>query len=144
MHLREAAGIAYGASFAGGKDSIYFVTKVMESLRFMKVGPHLLTFAYSDRPYGKGEFPDDFAASMPHQSQKQAWEAHQAWIAVDYVKGGVDVELEYSILARICSQLIDSNCAGVYVPREQSFMPNDGSLQAALQHIADSRPWRVM
>jgi hypothetical protein len=34
---------------------------------------------------------------------------------VDFVKAGVDLELEYGVLAKLCAEMLDANCAGVYV-----------------------------
>jgi hypothetical protein len=60
-------------------------------------------------------------------------------LAVDYVKGGIDLELEYAVLAGLCAEMLDGNCVGVYVPRERSFIPNDGSLLPELHRITLSR-----
>ena len=68
-----------------------------------------------------------------------AWAEHTSWIAVDYVKGGIDLELEYAVLAGMCAEMLDGNCVGVYVPRERSFIPNDDSLLPELHRITFSR-----
>jgi hypothetical protein len=67
------------------------------------------------------------------------WAEHRAWTAVDYVKGGVDLDLEYAVLATLCAEMLDVNCVGLYVPREQSLIPSDGSLRGDLQRMAASR-----
>jgi hypothetical protein len=76
---------------------------------------------------------------MPKASQRQAWAEHTAWTAVDYVKSGIDVELEYAVLAKLCAEMLDTNCVGLYMPREGSFIPNDGSLLEELRRRAASR-----
>jgi hypothetical protein len=138
--LRLAAERAYGLSFAGGKESRHCV---FQSVLFtlMRVGPHTLSFLNYTKPYGEGQFPNNFLKSIPKASQRQAWVEHAAWTAVDYAKGVVDPELEYAVLAPLCAEMIDANCTGLYVPREQSLFPNDGLLRSELEQIAgSSRP----
>jgi hypothetical protein len=43
------------------------------------------------------------------------------------------------ILAGLCAEMLDGNCVGIYVPRERSFIPNDGSLLPGLRRIAFSQ-----
>jgi hypothetical protein len=132
--LRSAAGRAFGTSFAGGQESQHCV--VQETLfTLMKTGPHTLSFLNYTKVYGD----PNFGRSLPKASQQQAWAEHTAWIAVDYVKGGVDVLLEYGVLAKLCAEMLDANCVGLYMPREGVFIPNDGSLGMELQRIAASR-----
>jgi hypothetical protein len=80
-----------------------------------------------------------FGSAMPKASQPQAWAEHTAWTAVDYAKGGIDLELEYAVLAGLCAEMLDGNCVGVYVPRERAFIPNDGSVQPELHRISSLR-----
>ena len=101
----------------------------------MKAGPHLLTFLKHKKPYGEGEFPKDFAGSLPQSSQRQAWVEHTAWTAVNYAKGGTDPEREYGVLAKLCAEMLDENCVAVYVPGEQSLIPNDVSLRDELRRM---------
>jgi hypothetical protein len=54
-------------------------------------------------------------------------------------KGGVDLKLEYAVLAKLCAEMLDVNCVGVYVPGEQGCLPTDGSLQEELQRRTASR-----
>ena len=53
---------------------------------------------------------------------------------MDYVKGGIDLELEYAVLAGMCAEMLDGNCWG-FGPRERSFIPNDDSLLPELHRI---------
>ena len=141
--LRLAAERAFGTSFAGnGKESKHCVVQAV-LLTLMKAGPHMLSFLNYTKPYGEGESWEEFARSLPKASQREAWNKHKAWTAVDYVKGGVDLELEYGVLARLCAELLDANCVGVYVPREQSLIPNDDSLRGDLLQIAGARDLEV-
>ncbi|MGC1371452.1 MAG: hypothetical protein WA824_04870 [Candidatus Sulfotelmatobacter sp.] len=103
----------------------------------MKAGSHILSFLNYTKPYG--DPVDGFGAAMPMASQRQAWAEHSAWTAVDYAKGGIDLELEYAVLARLCAEMVDGNCTGVFMPRERMFIPNDGSLLPELYRIASLR-----
>jgi hypothetical protein len=133
--LRLAGERAFGVSFAGGKGSEHYV--LQEGLfTLMRTGPHMLSFLNYTKPYDVGS--GKFAGSMPKASQRRAWAEHAAWTAVDYVRGGVDLELEYGVLAKLSSEMLDDNCAGLYVPREQSFIPNDGSLREGLRRNSKS------
>jgi hypothetical protein len=136
--LRAAAEKAFGVPFNGGKESRHFVIQ-KAMITQMKAGPHMLSFLNYTKPYGEEDFPKEFATSLLQDSQKRAWSEHKSWTAVDYVKGGADLELEYAVLARLCAEMLNSNCSGLYVPREQSLIPNDESLREDLLGIAASR-----
>ena len=137
--LRVEAERAFGVSFDNTKES---QCSVMEAGIFtlMKFGPHTISFLnYTKRYDADGDFPKDFEESLPQESQRWAWSQHTSWTAVDYVNGGMDLELEYAVLAKLCAEMINDNCSGVYVPRERSLAPNDGSLRGNLTRIAASR-----
>jgi hypothetical protein len=134
--LRSAGERAFGVPFSGERSSPHCVfQEVLFTL--MKAGPHTLSFLNYTKPYG--DHPEEFGKAMPRASQRQAWAEHTSWIAVDYVKGGIDLELEYAVLAGLCAEMLDGNCVGVYVPRERSFIPNDDSLLPELHRITFSR-----
>jgi hypothetical protein len=134
--LRSAGERAFGVPFSDDKSSPHCVfQEVLFTL--MRAGPHTLSFLNYTKPYG--DHPEEFGKAMPMASQRQAWAKHTAWTAVDYVKGGIDLELEYAVLAGLCAEMLDGNCVGVYVPRERSFIPNDGSLLPELHRITLSR-----
>lgn len=133
--LRWAGEKAFRTSFTGGKESDHYVLQPA-FFTIMKAGPHTLSFLNYTKPYGDDS--ENFGNTMPKASQRKAWAEHKAWTAVDYVKGGVDLELEYAVLAKLCAEILDLNCVGLYVPGEQSFIPNDGSLQKELQRMAVS------
>lgn len=130
--LRSAGEKAFGMPFNGEKESQHFVMQAGR-LTIMKVGTHTLSFLNYPKPYGASDFPPDFATSFPNASQREAWKAHSAWTAVDYVKGGKDLKVEYGVLAQLCTELADTNCLALYDPREQNLIPNDGSLRQALK-----------
>jgi len=134
--LRSAGERAFGAPFSGERSSPHCVfQKVLFTL--MKAGPHTLSFLNYTKPYG--DHHEEFGRAMPTASQRQAWAEHTAWTAVDYAKGGIDLELEYAVLAGLCTEMLDGNCVGVYLPRERMFIPNDGSLLPKLNRISSLR-----
>jgi hypothetical protein len=135
--LRSAAGRAFGTSFTGDKESQHYVIQVV-LFTVMKAGPHSLSFMNYRKPYDNDS--RNFGKSLPKASQRQAWAEHTAWTAVDYVKGSADLELEYAVLARLCTEMLDVNCVGLYVPGKRTFVPNDDWLREYLQSVAESRP----
>jgi hypothetical protein len=134
--LRSAGERAFGVPFSAESSSSHCVfQKALFTL--MKAGPHVLSFLNYSKPYGDDS--DEFGRTMPMASQRRAWAQHKAWTAVDYAKGGIDLELEYAVLAKLCMEMLDENCVGAYVPRERRFIPNDGSLLPELRRITSLR-----
>jgi len=134
--LRMAAERAWHTSFAGGEGSLHTVVQSGKTT-LMKAGPHVLNFFHYDKPYI--ERPEDNLGWLPHASQRNAWAVHRACVGVDYLNPETDVEMAYCVLAQLVAELIDANCAAVYVPRESSLIPNDNSLYLQLHKIASAR-----
>jgi hypothetical protein len=134
--LRFAAERAWHVSFAGGKDSMHCVAQ-SERATLLKAGPHLLSFFHYPAPYVDN--PQDNVKWLPEIRQQQAWAEHLACVGVDYLNPKTDLELGYSVLAKLVAEMIDENCTAVYVPRESALIPNDESLYGHLQEIASSR-----
>jgi hypothetical protein len=112
--LRSAGERAFGVHFSGEMSAPHCVfQKVLFTL--MKAGPHTLSFLNYTKPYG--DHLDEFGRAMPMASQRQAWAEHTAWTAVDYAKGGIDLELEHAVLAGLCIEMLDGNCVGVRTQR---------------------------
>jgi hypothetical protein len=139
--LRSAAGRAFGTSFTGDKESPHYVIQVV-LFTVMKAGPHSLSFMNYRKPYDDDS--RNFGKSLPKASQRQAWAEHTAWTAVNYVKGGADLELEYAVLAKLCAEMLDGNCVGLYVPGKRTFVPNDDWLREYSKSFAESRPLGVV
>jgi hypothetical protein len=76
----------------------------------MKAGPHTFSFLNYTKPFG--EHPKEFGRATPKASQRQAWADRTAWRAVDDVKGGIDLELVYAVLAGLFAEMLHGNCAG--------------------------------
>jgi hypothetical protein len=135
--LRSLGERAFGTPFSGEKESRHFVVQVV-LFTVLKAGPHSLSFLNHTKPYGDDSY--DFGRSWPKPNQRQAWADHTAWTAVDYVKGGADLELEYAVLAKLCAEMLNANCVGLYIPGKRTFIPNDDCLPGKLQRMAASRP----
>ena len=134
--LRTAAEKAWGVSFSGGEGSMHCVVQ-KGTTTLMKAGPHLLSFFHYPKPYV--ENPKENTDWLPKANQRRAWTEHAACVGVDYVNRDTDAELAYCVLAKLIAEMLDENCAGIYVPRENSLIPNDQSLYPELQRIASAR-----
>lgn len=130
--LRDAAKKAFGRDFSGEKSSRHCVyQQVLFTLA--RIGPHALSFLYYTKPYGENSA--GFGTTLRLASQREAWAKHVAWIAVDYVKGDVDIDSQYALLAKLCAELYDANCLGLYLPRENAFIPGEENARAQLSKI---------
>jgi len=134
--LQTAAEKAWDISFAGGEKGKHFVTQ-SGNVTFLKAGPHLLNFFYYPRPYVDN--PKENVSWLPKEEQRQAWVEHLACVGVDYMNQDTDIELGYCVLAKLVAEMLDTNCTGVYIPRENALAPNNGSLYQQLQRMASSR-----
>jgi len=136
--LRLAGERAFGVQFSEETSARDFVIqKVLFTL--MKAGPHTLSFLNYTKPYG-AERAAEFASRMSQPGQRQAWVAHTAWTAIDYVKGGARLDLEYAVLSKLCSEMVDGNCLGVYLPREQMMVPHGEKLLPYLRRVGSAVP----
>jgi hypothetical protein len=134
--LRQAAEKAFGVTFSLEKSSRHSVY-VQVLFTLMNIGRHTVSFMFYTKPYGDDSQKLGQAWRLP--SQRSAWAAHTAWIAVDYVKGGIDFESRYALLARLCRELYDANCSGVYLPREKAFVPDEVPAREMLDRAIASR-----
>jgi hypothetical protein len=134
--LRQAAERAYGVNFSLDKNSRHCVyTQVFFTL--MRVGPHTLSFMFSTKPYGSNS--DVLGKSWRLPDQRTAWAQHTVFMAVDYAKGETDFESRYALLARLCRELYDANCLGIYLPRERAFVPGEKSVWEMFHRIITAR-----
>jgi hypothetical protein len=96
--LRQVAERAFGTPFSLDKASRHSVyLQVLFTL--MRVGPHTISFMFYTKPYG--EDSPELGKSWRLPSQRRAWTEHTAWIAIDYVKGEIDFESRYALLANV-------------------------------------------
>lgn len=142
--LRSSAERAFGTPFSVSRASVNKAEVadaaqycVMQAALFtlMKVGHHTLSFLNYTKPYGEADFWQKFSDPLPSESQREAWFQHKAWTAVNYAKGGTDLSVKYAVLARLCVEMLSVSCVGVYLPRERSLIPNDGSLLPELHRM---------
>jgi hypothetical protein len=134
--LRKAAEKAWGVSFEGKTPAHYFVRQSMDAA-LVHVRPHLISILSSDKPYFDRD-PKAYAATLPRPAQQRAWTQHLAWTSIDSTRGGTNKALQYCVVAKLAAEMLDSNCTGVYVPSESSFISNDSSLYEELRRIAAS------
>ncbi|MGO9096948.1 MAG: hypothetical protein ACLQGV_17210 [Bryobacteraceae bacterium] len=134
--LRLAAQRAWHMSFAGGEGSLHCVAQSGDAT-LLKAGPHLLSFFHYPDPYIDN--PRDQVDWLPQPSQRQAWIEHTACVGIDYLNSGVDVELGYCVLLQLAAEMLDGNCAAIYIPQESRLLPNLESLCLELRQFASSR-----
>jgi hypothetical protein len=134
--LRLAAARAWHTSFAAGENSMHCVAQSGEAT-LLKAGPHLLNFFYYPKPYIDN--PKGQIDWLPQMSQRRAWVEHTACVGVDYLNHDVDVQLGYCVLSKLVAEMLDRNCTGIYIPRDNRLIPNDESLYLELQKFASSR-----
>jgi hypothetical protein len=135
--LREAAAKAFGVSFQATPTARHSVYVQGTIFTMANVGPHTLSFLFYTKPYG--EQSPEFGNSMPLESQRKAWAEHKAWMAIDYARGRVDIDSKYVVLARLCTHLYDDNCVGLYLPRENAFVPGRAGAGRQLAKIVAYR-----
>ena len=134
--LRRAAERAWHRSFAGVDAGSKDCVAQSGTATLMKAGPHLLSFFYYPAPYV--ENPKANVNRLPQAAQREAWLQHSGCIGVDYLNDDVSVQLGYCVLAQLISEMLDGNCTGIYVPREQALIPNDESLYLELRKFASA------
>jgi len=134
--LELAAERAWHISFADGKSSKHCVAQSGKAT-FLKAGPHVISFFYYPGPYIDN--PKTNIGWLPQESQRHAWSQNSFCIGVDYLNRDVDVELGYCVLSKLVAEMLDGNCTGNYIPRENTLIPNDEAAYLELQKIASSR-----
>jgi hypothetical protein len=144
--LRLAAEKAWSRSFDDSEESHHFILQAKWAT-LVKVGPHLLNVLQHASPY-LGLNDADLAEFLPEMERSDAWRAHHAWCAVDYMNKNTDEETKYCVLAALVAEMIDENCAGVWFPKTSGFMPNGVEfngllLYPALREIALSKEVRL-
>jgi hypothetical protein len=136
--LRTAGETAFGVPFGENKDAPNFVMQTI-LVTLIRVGPHTLSSLNFTKPYGEDR-QANFLASMKKPAQRQAWAAHTAWTAIDYVKGSPNPDLAYAVLANLCQALVDVNCVGIWMPHARMMIPAGEPLQQYLKRVGESVP----
>lgn len=128
--FQSAAEEGWGVSFDGKRDPMYFVS-ISGEHGFVKAGKHVIKLLLISQPYLGS--PDEIAEQLPHQEQQSAWKSHRAWVALDFWNLDLPKSEAYEILARLSLPLLSDQCCGVFLPKEEVFMPNDGTAQEGLR-----------
>jgi hypothetical protein len=132
--LQLAAEQGWAMSFDGKRDPMYFVT-ASERHGFVKAGKYVIKLLSISLPY-LGD-PDEIAEQLPRQEQRSAWRDHRAWFALDLWNPDIAKADAYEVLARLSIPLLNDQCCGVFLPKEEIFMPNDGTAQEGLQLLQE-------
>ncbi len=128
--LELAGERGWGKRFDGKEDPMYFVSQ-SGTVTMMKVGRHVVHIIHADQPYLDN--PQEVAKQLPQPEQRKAWLDHKAWAALDLLNDDVPKAEAYATLAQFALQLGDSNCSGIFFPKENVMMPNDGTAEEGLR-----------
>lgn len=137
QELRGAAEKAWNRTFEDNEDSRHFIVQ-RGRVTFVKVGPHVLNILHRAAPYleiGDAELKE----FLPENEREEAWRAHHAWCAVDYLAKETDEQTKYCVLAALVAEMVDGNCCGVWMPKVSGFIPNGVFLYSELKKIALSK-----
>jgi hypothetical protein len=132
--LELAAEQGWAVSFDGKRDPMYCVA-VSGRHGFVKAGKHVIKLLSISQPYLVNA--EEIAEQLPHQEQRSAWRDHRAWIALDLWNPDIAKTDAYEVLARLAIPLLSGQCCGVFLPKEELFMPNDGTAQEGLQLLLE-------
>jgi hypothetical protein len=127
--LKTAAANAYGVPY-DGSNAMYFVGW-NPLLKTVKAGAALITVLEADQPY-LGD-PAEVAKGFGNQRLEDAWTEHHTWVAFSLINRDISQKKAYTVLAKLVSELLDTRCAGIYLPKENQFtIESDGS---AVEHL---------
>jgi hypothetical protein len=130
--LRAAASKAFGVPYDGSNE-MYFVGW-HSRLKTVKAGPYLISVLEADEPY-LGD-PAEVAQGFKNKRLEEAWMEHRTWVAFDLMNGEVSKKQAYTVLAQLAAELLDTRCAGIYLPKENQFtIQSDGSAEMHLRKL---------
>jgi hypothetical protein len=132
--LQSAAERGWQKPFDGEHDPMYLVY-VSGEHAFVKAGSHVIKVLSMSQPY-LGD-PEKVADQLPHSEQRSAWKNHRAWVALDFWNLELPMADAYEMLSRLSLQLLSDGCCGVFLPKEEVFMPNDGTAEEGLQLLLE-------
>ena len=110
-----------------------------KAVTFVKIGPWMLNVLQTPQPYHPEMDVKALARFLPQQTQRDAWLAHKAWIAIDCHNNDQQDESKYCVMANLASELLDDNVSGVYFPAKGALAPHDDQLHISLKGIANSK-----
>ncbi len=131
--LQIAAETAWGRRFDGVEDPMFFVFQQGE-FTIVKPSYRVISVVRQTQPYlPHSEITTQF---LPQPEQRKAWLHHQAWSSLDLLKSEeLPPDDAYKILAKLALQLVSVNCTGIYLPKNNMFMPNDGTAEEGLYRM---------
>jgi hypothetical protein len=127
--LQQAGERSWSKRFDGTEDPMYFVMQ-NGRVTIIKAGTLAINLLHSPTPYL--EDVEYVAKQLPRDEQRRAWLAHTAWAALDNLSRTIAKADSYAGLAKFALHLSNENCAGIYLPKEQIMMPNDGTAEEGL------------
>jgi hypothetical protein len=130
--VEKAAEAGWGKRFDGQEDTMYFVVQ-QGKITMIKAGIYAVHLVQANQPY-LGD-PQDVAKQLPREEQRVAWRQHTAWASFDLLNNDVERVDAYAALAKFALQLGDENCAGIYLPNLEIFMPNDGTAEEGVRML---------
>ena len=131
--LETAASKAYGIPYDGSNE-MYFVGW-NPLLKMVKAGQSLINVLESGEPY-LGD-PAEVAKGFKNDRLENAWTEHHTWVAFDLMNRDLSKKQAYTVLAKLTTELLDTRCAGIYLPKENQFtIQSDGSAAEHLSRLA--------
>lgn len=134
--LEIAGERAWGKSFDGKQDPAFGVVQ-SGPVTFIRAGTYVMHVLHANQPY-LGDV-ENVATQLPNLVQQVAWRAHNAWSSFDLLNSTAHARDSYIPLAKFASQMADSNCAGIYLPKNQIMWPNDGTAEQGLRMLIRSK-----
>ena len=128
--LRAAGEKGWERRFDGVEDPAYAVDEA-EGKMMLRAGGCVVQVVEGYGPYVAKMVEAE--TKLPEERQRRAWRAHSAWAALDLGCDDLGKVEAYAGLARFALQLGDYNCTAVYLPRENVFLPNDGTAEEGLR-----------
>jgi hypothetical protein len=130
--LMEAGCVGFGKRFDGEEDPMYFVVQDAP-VTMMKAGIYAMHLQHHHQPYlGDKEAA---AKTLFLKRQQDAWLAHTAWASIDLWNQDVSNSDGYTALARFAINLADQNCSGVFLPKHNILLTNDGQAEEWLHDL---------
>jgi len=102
-----------------------FFTVQKDQVTFVKSGSLLVNVLQAKVRYTPPALPEILRRS--DQASRDAWEQHQAWLALDLLNTKDVSEAEgLAWLVRLSKELLDSECTAVFIPQLLRTLPNNG------------------
>lgn len=134
--IRAAAERAWECKMEGTESAPGFVQQ-KGPRSVVWIPGYFLSIVNAARPYG--DEPAKQAEKMRHPGGRQAWLAQRAFTSIDYIDTEakeITPDQKYSVVAKLASALLDSDCAGIYIPGEREIIPASPDLAGQLRNFS--------